>query len=203
MNAPIDPLEAKGTLEYVRDLMQRTRTTVEDSWRALVRIGLWQFLGLIGIFVIVRWDLDPKYANWTWHALFVVTVLPGILLGRSRRKPPTDLDRRRSIALLVFVLVAGAVLFLIPDDEGAMWFTGDGLLLYVPVFVGCLCILDGLFFGKTAIALGAWVIGAAVAGRFMPLEVRLLWMAFAFGGTLTAVGFVLRRRLRTPEATTS
>ena len=192
----LTPQQALHQIGYLRDLVQETRISVAAAWPSFV---LWGIVWIIGYSATALSRSDVSFAPSEtilaaiWITPLVVASVLSALTGRAgRRGAPTTTLGRRLFRLNVGLAVFGfAVLPFVLFGSLDVTISFDA---YIPLWIGVLYVVNGLFVGDELTAIGAWILGAAVISHFLdPSWVRPLWLAVAGGGGLLITGLIFRR----------
>jgi hypothetical protein len=184
----MDREEALRQIGYMREVVDGLRLRLTDYYWTFL---LWGAVWIVGY--TASWRLSRDDAGLVWIGLLAVaSVVDGVgryRQGRGERRRPTLLGK--ALVRINLALIAAAVLVpLVVVSNRALF--ADRIGMYIAFGVGVMYVVNGFVIGREMLAIGAWILGAAVAGSFMPAAASYLWMAFAGGGGLVATAVVLR-----------
>jgi len=189
----VSPTDARQSLDEVHDVAARTRKAVVSSITGPI-LMVW---GIVWITAFLASDWWPRWSGWVWLVLDVLGFVGTWLIVFGLRPAVTMSPASRGLAWRIFALWLSLIPFAV------VW-----LLLLAPVrgpqVAAFICTVAMLFL----VVMGLWVetyslvlLGFAVTGSVVLGYLQFpahfnLWMALTGGGTMFAVGLLMRLRWR-------
>ncbi|MDF2629868.1 MAG: hypothetical protein K0R39_3699 [Symbiobacteriaceae bacterium] len=183
------PEEALEQVAYMRRLVNQSRITMSGFGPYFILWGVLWIVGYLGSL----W-FPGGVRDYVWPAIYVIgfgaSFWPALRRGSGPSVPTPALFKKLSWLSLVLLVGAVALPFIFfqkPEQHTVN--------AYYPFVIGLIYVAQGIFYGGTIIAIGAWLIVAGVASLWMPWPLQSQFLALAGGGSLIVTGLVLRRQV--------
>lgn len=186
------PEEALEQIAYMRRLVDQSRITMSGFGAYFILWGVLWIVGYLG----ALW-FPGGMREYVWPAVYLIgfgaSFWPALRRGAGSGSPAPALFKKLSwlsLILLAGFLAIPFVFFTKPDQHTVN--------AYYPFVIGLIYVVQGIFYGGAIIAIGAWLMAAAVASMWIPAPTQSLFLALAGGGSLILTGLVLRRQVSRP-----
>ena len=153
---------ALDDLAYVRGLIDRTRLRWAEGYRYLL---LWGAIWLLGYGSGI-WLTSGEQGR-LWLVLYAVGTIGSLLLGNVDR---TANGQQTTPLLLRKMGWVSGLLLLFGFAVLALFRVTDARLInaFIPMLIGMIYIVNGIFLGREAVATGVWLLVVAVASLAVP-----------------------------------
>jgi len=189
----VSPTDARQSLDDVHDVVARTRKAVTSSITGPI-LMVW---GMVWIMAFLASDSWPRWTGWIWLVLDVLGFFGTWLIVFGHRPAVTMSPAGRRLAWRIFALW----LSLIPFAVVWLLLLAPARSLQVAAFICAVAMLFLVVMGLwietySLVLLGFAVTGCVVLGYLQFPAHFNPWMALTGGGTLFAVGLLMRVRWR-------